>query len=301
MVSCDQYRLQIRLYFDNELKIHRSEDFQMHLEQCVNCRNYLKEEGDLSEILRSSRPLFSASDELRRQVTEEITRQSGLFSATPIRAHAHIPHLARRTGQVGERSSLNWRIIAAAVLFVAIGLTLVPIVTWHVAAASYADAALETHRGYLAGNLPPEVLSSSPETVTKWFAGKVPFNFRLPASQSSPDGRQAYRLIGARLVVYRNNYAALVVYAMEASKISLMVTSDRSAKAAGGEEVHSGELIFHNHMKNGMNITTWSTHGLTYALVSSVQGSVPGSCRVCHRDMPDQDQFRDHTEFRLGQ
>jgi hypothetical protein len=301
MVSCDQYRLQIQLYFDNELKVHRSEDFQKHFEQCVNCRNYLKEEGDLSEVLRSSRPLFSASDELREQVAEEITRQFGLFSAGPIRAHIHIPHLARRARQAVERSSLNWRTIAAAVLFAAIGLTLAPVVAWHVSAASYADAALEAHRGYLAGNLPPEVLSSSPETVTKWFAGKVPFNFRLPVSQPSPQGRQAYRLIGARLVKYRDNYAALVVYAMNASKISLMVTSERSAEAAGGDEVHSGNLTFHNHSKNGMNIITWSTHGLTYALVSSVQGSVRGSCLVCHQDMTDQNQFKDHTTFRLGQ
>jgi anti-sigma factor RsiW len=162
-----------------------------------------------------------------------------------------------------------------------------------VSAASYADAALQTHRTYLAGDLPPEIVSSSPEVVTAWFAGKVPFNFRLPASPPSSGGEDAYRLLGARLVKYRNNDAALVVYEMKGSKISLMVTSDRSAVAAGGDEVQSEGLTFHHRMKNGMNVITWSNHGLTYALVSSVQSSVRGSCLVCHQNMADQNKFTD--------
>lgn len=103
MVSCDQYRLQIQLHFGNELKVQRSGDFQMHLEKCVNCRNYLGEEGDLSEFLRSSRPLFSASEELHQRVTEEIARQSGLSSATPL-SGSRTYSASGKTGRAGGRA-----------------------------------------------------------------------------------------------------------------------------------------------------------------------------------------------------
>ena len=163
-----------------------------------------------------------------------------------------------------------------------------------VGATSYADAAVSTHRSYLEGNLPLEILSSSSQTVIAWFTGKVPFEFRLPAPQPSPTGSPAYRLMGGRLVKYKDNYAALVVYEMKNSKISLMVTSDKSAEATGGNEVVSEGLTFHYQTKNKLNVIMWSTHGLTYALVSSVQSSPRGSCLVCHQNMADQNKFKEH-------
>jgi anti-sigma factor RsiW len=293
MGRCDQYGIEAQLYFDNELKTPELEEFRAHLSECPICQEDLQQASELSEALHSSRPLFSAPDELVKRVAEEITKQSGSFSDTPVQRHTRVSNWVRRAAQGVDPSALKWRALAAAVLFIAIALTLVPTWTWHVGAASYADAALRTHDSYLAGNLPPEIVSSSPETVTAWFGGKVPFNFRLPASQPAPEGQRAYRLIGARLVRYKDNYAALVVYEMKTSKISLMVTSDKSAAAAGGDEVQSGGLTFHYHVKDGMNVITWSNHGLTYALVSSVQGSVRGSCLVCHQNMADQNRFED--------
>ena len=292
MGRCAEYGIQAQLYFDDELKDQELEEFRMHLSNCLDCQDSLKKMSELSEVLQSSRPLFSAPEELLKRVSEDVRRQAEQLSDTPTLSRTHITQLLKRVAWSIGRPALNWR-VAVAVLFVIVTLTLVPFVTWRVSAASYADAALQTHRTYLAGDLPPEIVSSSPEAVTEWFAGKVPFNFRLPASQLSSGGEDAYRLLGARLVKYKNNDAALVVYEMKASKISLMVTSDKSAVAAGGDEVQSEGLTFHHRMKNGMNVITWSNHGLTYALVSSVQSSVQGSCLVCHQNMADQNKFTD--------
>ncbi len=52
--------------------------------------------------------------------------------------------------------------------------------------------------------------SSSPEQVTAWLAGKVPFDFRLPAAESAPERNHAYRLTGATLVNFKGSPAALV-------------------------------------------------------------------------------------------
>jgi len=74
------------------------------------------------------------------------------------------------------------------------------------------EAAAAAHRSFLNGSLPLEVQSDLPSVVTAWFAGKVPFNFRLPSPAEELEHEQVYRLTGGRLVNYKNGYAALVVY-----------------------------------------------------------------------------------------
>jgi hypothetical protein len=158
-------------------------------------------------------------------------------------------------------------------------------------ANSYIEAAVAAHRSFLNGGLPLEIQSGSPSAVTAWFAGKVPFNFRLPKVADEPEHEQVYHLTGGRLVNYRGGYAALVAYQMQQQKISLLVASSRSAAAAGGEEVPSGGIVFHYSKQASFNVITWSTHGLTYALVSSLPGSGRQSCMVCHENMANSRRF----------
>jgi hypothetical protein len=167
----------------------------------------------------------------------------------------------------------------------------VPTIARRARAASYVDAALTTHRGYLDGKLPLEIKSDSPEDVTAWFAGKVPFDFRLPTSQLLPNDQPAYQQVGARVVNYGGGYAALVTFAMKNEGISLLVASSKSAEAYGGEEIISRGLTFHYQTKAGFNVITWTTHGLTYALVSSLHSSARQSCLVCHQNMADKREF----------
>jgi len=152
-----------------------------------------------------------------------------------------------------------------------------------------------THRSYLDGNRSLALRTNSPELVTAWFADKVPFHFRLPNAQSAPNATPSYRLTGASLVNYRGNPAALVIYEKERQRISLLVASSESAVVAGGDEVRSGTLTFHYRTDDGLKVITWSNHGLSCALVSSVSGSARESCLVCHQNMAD------HHNFSLGQ
>jgi anti-sigma factor RsiW len=161
-------------------------------------------------------------------------------------------------------------------------------------ANSYIETAVAAHRSFLDGNLPLEIESGSPSVVTAWFAGKLPFTFRLPSSAEESGREQVYRLTGGRLVNYKGAHVALAVYQMQKQKISLLVASSRSAVAAGGEEVPSGGIIFHYSKQSGFNVITWSNHGLTYALVSSLPGSGRQSCLVCHQSMADGAHFSAH-------
>ena len=62
-------------------------------------------------------------------------------------------------------------------------------------AKSYIETAVAAHRRSLNGSLPLEIQSESPSVVTAWFAGKVPFTFRLPSSAEEAGHEQLYRLI----------------------------------------------------------------------------------------------------------
>jgi hypothetical protein len=96
------------------------------------------------------------------------------------------------------------------------------------------------------------------------------------------------------LVNYKGGYAALVSYQMQQQTISLLVASSKSPVVAGGEEVPSGGIVFHYSKQANFTVITWSTHGLTYALVPSLPGSGRQSCMVCHQNMADGDRFSAH-------
>jgi hypothetical protein len=175
---------------------------------------------------------------------------------------------------------------------VAVCLVAIPNIERRVQAASYVETAVATHRSYVNGDLHRELKSSSPEEVTAWFVGKLPFEFRLPRADSTPVSTAVYWLTGASLVNYKGSPAALVTYETEKDKISLLVGSGKIAVVAGGDEIQFGRLIFHYYNHSGFRVITWANHGLSYALVSSVSGSARGSCLVCHQNMADRSDFK---------
>lgn len=292
MKDCGRdYGATIELYLDKELICPDLEEFRAHLEACAACRVELEMREELSRILHRSRPLYSAPDALRDRVmrTTELMPSSAPYASPRLRRR--ILRVLARPVQSAGRGVRHWPMLVAAILLVAAGLLPIPGILRQVSANSYIEAAVAAHRSSLNGGLPLEIKSESPSAVTAWFAGKVPFNFRLPEAAEEVGHEQIYRLTGGRLVNYKDGYAALVSYQMQQQTISLLVASSKSAIAAGGEEVPSGGIVFHYSKQMGFAVITWSTHGLTYALVSSLPGSGRQSCMVCHQNMSNRDHF----------
>jgi anti-sigma factor RsiW len=292
MNVCEEHSHNVLLYLDNELRGPELENFRAHLSGCSACREQLEEEQEFSDLLHRSRPLYRASDDLRTRVIA--AQHISASGPTPDRLHRRVLRLMKQPLWNTKFAVYPWRALAAMALLFVLGMMFIPTIASNARAATYIDTALTTHRSYLEGKLPLEIESDSPEAVTAWFAGKVPFDFRLPASQSFPNDQPAYRLVGARLVNYKGNYAALVTYVMKNEHISLLVASNKSAAASGGEEIRSGALTFHYQTKGGFNVITWNTHGLAYAQVSSLHTSAHQSCLVCHQNMADSKEFREH-------
>jgi mycothiol system anti-sigma-R factor len=291
MKACEEHSHNVPLYLDDELRGQELQDFRAHLSDCVACREQLQQEQEFSDLLHRSRPLYRAPYELRARV---VAQHTSLSSQMPDRLPGPLLEFVRQPLRNAKLAVYPWRALAAMALVVVLGMIFIPTIVSNARAATYIDTALTTHRSYLDGRLPLEIETNSPEEVTTWFAGKVPFDFRLPTSQSFPNDQPVYRLIGARLVTFKGSYAALVTYAMKNEHISLLIASSKSAPASGGEEIRSGALTFHYHTKAGFNVITWSTHGLTYAQVSSLHTSAHQSCLVCHQNMADSKDFREH-------
>lgn len=285
MNPCNGYDLEILLYLDNRLKGQELQDFRAHLSACDTCAARLEDEQALSQLLRQSRPLYSAPAALRARVSAGVAQRVG-------QGRLSMPAV-QVLGQPG-RWLPGWKVLAFAAVATILGLVLIPETVRQVRAADYVETAVATHRSYVAGSLPAEIRTDSPEAVTAWFAGRVPFHFRLPSSESVPDdGKPVYRLTGARVVNHKGSLAALVTYdTPKNEKMSLLIASGNSAVVAGGDEIRFGSLTFHYHNDGTFKVITWSNHGLSYALVSTIAGSSRESCLVCHQSMADRDTFK---------
>jgi mycothiol system anti-sigma-R factor len=294
MKGCDDYSATIQLYLDRELSGQDLEEFRAHLEECEACRTELEAEERLSALLRRSRPLYSAPGALRARVMQAAESFSSTTAHRPVHVRKRFATVLARPLQAARHAAHHWGALAATILLIATSLLLVPGFLRQASANSYIETAVAAHRSFLNGSLPLEVQSDSPSVVTAWFAGKVPFALRLPRSTEEAEHQQVYRLTGGRLVNYKDGYAALIAYQMQQQKISLLVSSSRSAVVAGGEEVPSGGIIFHYRKQANFNVITWSNHGLTYALVSSLAGAGRQSCLVCHQSMSDGGRFSAH-------
>ena len=288
MSHCDERSTDILLYLDHALTGQRLEDFRAHLADCSNCRERLQEEQALSSLLHKTRPLYVAPQALRARVAASAAQEAS--AGSPISALSGKTRTQKLTRWLRDvtRPVFGWKPLVAMTLVLTLSLVFIPGAVQRVRANEFVEAATEIHRSYLDGSLPLECRSPSPEIVTDWFAGKTPFHFQLPLSQSVPEGKARYWLTGARLVSYKGNPAALVAYETPTEKISLLVASSKSVAVAGGEEVLSGEITFHYRSGANFEVITWTNHGLAYALVASLTGSPQHSCLVCHQNMADQ-------------
>jgi anti-sigma factor RsiW len=291
MSDCDDYRPMVPLFLDDELRGNEAEDFCTHLASCADCRQLLGEERTLSRLLHRVRPLYQASEALRLRVSGILSSEvhSDFRASDPLRQRI-LRILASPIGGLAQ-PALRWKQLAAVALLTILVLLFIPPIVQNARANAFVEAAAATHRSYLEGNLPMEIHTSSSAVVTAWFAGKVPFHFQLPESQQTANVPRIYSLVGSRLISFRGTYAALTTYQMQDQKISLLVVSDKSARAEGGDEVQSGRLTFHDQAVGGFKVITWSNHGLTYALVSSLPGTAQQSCLVCHQNMADRLKF----------
>lgn len=268
----------MNLYLDNELQGDERVEFEYHLRECQSCRLLAQAEKRFLNGVRATEPLYVASPELTARV------RSVLEAPANDAVDGWRLHSSRKARVIGT--------IAAAALL----LLLLPILIWRgrereprSSASSFALMAADTHLRHIRGQLPLEITSTEPREVSEWFVNKVGFSVKIPNYKEAPGLEKLYTMEGARLVAYKNDYAAYVAYQMNNQPISLVITSDSVGQTFGGEEIKAKGLIFHYNAIQGLKVLTWSDRGLTYALVSDLEERGQKSCVVCHQDIKEQD------------
>jgi anti-sigma factor RsiW len=291
MSSCETIRSQMFFYLDDELHDRELSDFEQHLEGCLECRRVCHQERCIIESVRAARPLYTASPELRARVTGLLDRAPEPYVApSPLRDRVRqILGFDRRTAapRLAFPRVLALASVLAAVLFAGFWLLRPQPAT--PGPSEFAMMAIDTHSRRLRNQLPLEIETASSAEISDWFSGKVPFSLKLPTYQENSGQEKLYHLEGARLVGFKNDYAAFVAYRMRNRPITLVVTSNGVALPSGGEEIPSKGLKFHYDAVNGLKVITWADRGLTYALVSDLEERGQQSCIVCHQGAKDRD------------
>jgi anti-sigma factor RsiW len=281
-------------YLDDELQGSERAALESHLNNCEACREIFDAERRFLETIRDSRPLHTAAGEFRARVEKLLSDAPAPHTATPALRHRVYRSLwrfsSRTSGLIDTRRLMAIVALAGLILIVVfLGLSEYKKRMRPKPPSDFALMAIDTHERHMRGQLPFEITSGEPEEISAWFAGKVPFGLALPNYQEQSGQEKLYELEGARLVGYKNDYAAYVAYQMQMRHISLLVTSDIVAQPYGGEEINSKGIAFHYDSIGGLKVITWSDRGLTYALVSDLEERGQQSCIVCHQGTKDQD------------
>ncbi len=259
-MSCEGFRSFVTAYVDGELTGEERAAFEAHVGECEACARSLADERGVVAAVGGSLPLYEVPPAFRSSVGELVARPT-------------------------RRPRGLWPAVAAALAAALVGMVLWlprPANEMPRAASAFASLTADTHLRYSRGQLPLEVASDSPETVSQWFEGRVSFHLELPEYPVGPGEEKFYRLEGGRLVSFRDDYAAYVAYRMEGEPISLLVTSASRVRPEGASTVASGNLVFHLESVAGLKVITWTDKGLTYALASDVAVGGARSCLVCH-------------------
>ena len=267
-LSCDAARRLVSPYLDGELVGEDRAAFSAHVEHCASCRRVLADEEAVIDAVRRTIDRPQASESLRARIEAGFDRERGRRLRRDWIAAAVAALLLVGMGIAGA-----WRIKAVD------GPVPVPRPD---ASDDLAALTADTHLRYTRGQLPLEVDSSRPDVVSGFFAGRVPFHLALPDYPVGPGESKPYRLLGGRLVSFRNDYAAYVAYRLGDRPISLLVTSAGLAQPRGGDTVAFGPLVFHQRSVQGLKVITWTDKGLTYSLASDLSVSGAQSCAVCH-------------------
>lgn len=253
---------QIPLYLDDELQESERLAVEQHIQDCADCRAALDAERELVLAIRKARPVYTI----------------------PASLEAKIEQLAPNSDSPRKLVS-SWRMVAVCALLLLVAVFWLALAKpSRQDATSFVTMAVNNHLRYLKGQLPLEVFSDSPEKISAWFVGKLGFNLRLPDYPQVPEDAKPYHVEGARLVGFKDDYAAYIIYRLNDHPISLVVTSASVAQPSGGEEIPWEGLRFHFQSVSGWKVLTWSHDGLTYALVSDLEERGQASCIVCHQD-----------------
>jgi anti-sigma factor RsiW len=240
-VECHEAQDVIHAYFDGELDLVRTLDFERHIQECQACSQGHESLAKTRRSIHSAGLYFKAPPGLEQRIALDIRKAGGQAPALPI-------SIARR-----------WMAVAAS-------LALVAITTWAIVTRPGASAenllALEvrsSHVRSMMGTHLLDVQSADQHTVKPWFDGRLDF-----APQVRDFKADSFPLLGGRLDYLAERPVAALVYGHEKHLINLFIWPAKN-KADGPvlESVDKGYSMVH-----------WTREGMNYWAISDMSNQV---------------------------
>jgi anti-sigma factor RsiW len=237
-VACENNQLLLDGYFDGELDLVRSVEFEKHMKTCPHCAEELQDKQAMRDSLRAANLYERAPESLKARIR----------AALPAEAQPQPIPMPRR--QV-----LEWLAVAAAVLIaVFLGARVLPNIGGQ-RENLVAEEIVASHiRSMQPGHL-YDVESTDQHTVKPWFDGKL--DFAPPVTDLKDKG---FPLVGGRLDYVDHRNVAALVYQRQKHFINVFVWPEES-KAAKLPEVQTIQ---------GYNLVSWSHDGMDFCAASDL-------------------------------
>jgi anti-sigma factor RsiW len=245
-MNCDDSRVYLAAYLDDELDVAESLRVQKHLDECRDCRRAQDQQLVLRAALRDSDLYASPSTDFARRI------ESAIRGAAKAEGRSQRPSWfeSLRWGTVG------WVPAAAALLILtALGAWLFMNRLRSSHEQLIASEVLDGHIRSLQANHLMDVPSSDRHTVKPWFQGKL--DFSPPVPDLSELG---WTLIGGRLDYVDGRPVAVLIYQRRMHNINVFLWPNHG----------SADDVIREEEAQGYQIVHWNGAETTYWLVSDL-------------------------------
>lgn len=242
-MGCKDNESVLQGYFDGELDLVRSLEFERHLKTCPECSRELSQQQIMRESLRAASLREFAPEGLRNRIRGALPNSAVARTAKPISRRAIYGN------------TVQWLAIAAAILIALFvganlfpNLEMFPNIGQRLQSNFVAQQIVAEHiRSLQPGHL-FDVQSTDQHTVKPWFDGRV--SFAPPVIDLAGQG---FPLVGGRLDYVDNVTAAALVYQRQKHFINVFVWPQEAkpAKLPGTSAIQGYNLIFWR--RGGMN------------------------------------------------
>lgn len=222
-------------YLDAEFADGDRAEFEVHLQDCEECRHKVKVQAEWKMAVRAAAPREMAPASLRNRVQRAIAKEAR-----------------------GRQRS--WRTFATRVLPVAAAAGLVgSLMVARLSLSPVAADVIAKHQR----NLPIEVSGGS-DNVKRWYVDKLGFPVKPPSLCNT------CALRGGRLAEVANQQAAYLVYDVNGAKVSVFIFDPSSLALELPQRATVGNSEVYLDQEHGYNVAIFRDHGVGYAIAGDL-------------------------------
>ncbi|MGA7914268.1 MAG: anti-sigma factor [Candidatus Acidiferrales bacterium] len=224
-MACNDNQRLLHAYFDGELDLVRTIEFEDHLKSCPECSRDFAGQQALRKSLHAANLYQRAPQSLKNKIRAQIPRE---MQAQPV--------------STGRRTAIEWLVVAAAILIaIVLGARIVRNVGGRRQSDLLSEQIVADHiRSLQPGHL-YDVESTDQHTVKPWFDGKL--DFAPPVTDLASKG---FPLVGGRLDYLDHRDVAALVYRRQKHFINVFVWPSEviTTKVPETQTIRGYNLVF---------------------------------------------------------